>query len=83
MLTPGSGMTSEDLTKFANQRQFSASYMTSSKVGLNANEALVKLVEEIMKKTEAKKDATEEKISSNAAQKLGKNKQAQKKAGCC
>lgn len=82
LLTPGTGMTPEDLNRFSNQRQFVASYMTSSKAGANANEALVRLVEEIMKKSQAKSDATEDKIASNAAKKLEK-KAPGKKSGCC
>ncbi|CAG9309890.1 unnamed protein product [Blepharisma stoltei] len=83
LLVPGSGMTNDDLARFANQRQFVASYMTSSKLGTNANEALVRLVEEIMKRSQAKEDAMESQIKGMGGEKLKAGKQHTQQKKCC
>lgn len=84
MLPPESSTTDEDIQRFALENKFVAGFLTSSKTGLNTNEALLQLVEKIMSKHKKTTDTTEESVRKQAARKLEPKTQSNAgKKGCC
>lgn len=83
MQSPDKVMTQQELDEFSEQNNFVGAYFTSAKNGMNAEEALTRLVTEVIKKCPNKKDSVEENITNNAAQRLDRNKSKAKKKNCC
>ena len=83
LLTPESHINETTISEFASSKKFVAGYLCSSKTGQNTNEALVKLVENIIAKNK-KTDTLSDDIKRNAARKLEPKKhQTEKSKGCC
>ena len=81
LLGSESNINEESIHEYAVSHKFTAGFLCSSKTGMNTNEALVKLVENIISRNKNSDHLTED-IRKNAGKKLEPKKKQEKK-GCC
>ena len=82
LLAPEGNVNEKTINDFASRNEFVAGYLCSSKTGMNTNEALYKLVENIILRSK-NTDGIDAEIKKNAARKLEPTKHKVKGSKCC
>ena len=83
LLSPELTVNDDTIKQFALSRKFVAGFLCSSKTGMNTNEALIALVENIMSRSKKNSDTLTDDIKKNASRRLEPKIHKENKKSCC